>query len=96
MNELSEAFTIIRHYTPAHVEELVNVLERRLILAETLVRLHEQHNRLLASGDAFADEVSPPNPEKADRTATCAEANNIVPIDPHKDRYSWKVEGAAS
>ena len=98
MNEITEAFTIIRDNLPAHVKELASVLESRLTVAETLVRLHEQHSRLLASGDA-PTLVSPPTPEKAVSLTACAEANNVIPIG-HSvkvpEQHAWRIDGGAA
>lgn len=40
--EIREAFKVLRELTPAIGHELLDVLERRLILAEALVALYEK------------------------------------------------------
>jgi hypothetical protein len=89
---LTETFDLLRSLVPDVAHDLVSVIERRLELAEAMIRVYERVLHVAPGGSFCGESAASPAPGPVAVSAATAGADNVVDL----HRYSWRVDGAAS
>ncbi len=90
--DISDAFDTIKAHAPYDRDlfELIDIMERRLILAETaLAKVRDYLRKDSALGDARMPSADDPSGVRP--LAVAGVENNVVDL----QRYSWRVDGGA-